>query len=116
MQFSIVDHPSTWDRYGIDGNRNGRTSPYEPADAIASCARFLASHGWRPGLPLAEKRRIVRRYNPSDPYVDSVLGLANRIDASGVIEMAATETAGARRSSLSTSTRSAAQCMSCSAS
>jgi membrane-bound lytic murein transglycosylase B len=87
--------PLNYLAFATDGDGDGRASLYEPADAIASCARFLASHGWRPGLPLAEKRRIVRRYNPSDPYIDAVLGLAQRIDASGVIEMAAAETVGA---------------------
>src|SRR5918998_530619 len=35
MQFNIRNGPpSTWDSYGIDGNRDGRRSPYDPADAI----------------------------------------------------------------------------------
>src|SRR5918999_1853506 len=45
MQFSVVGSPSTWDRYGVDGNGDGRTSPYDPADAIPSAARYLPASG-----------------------------------------------------------------------
>jgi Transglycosylase SLT domain len=42
MQFNLGDGPpSTWGRYGIDGNRDGKTDVYDPADAIASAANYL---------------------------------------------------------------------------
>jgi membrane-bound lytic murein transglycosylase B len=44
MQFSIRGKPSTWDRYGRDGNHNGHT-PSEPADAIPAAARYLRASG-----------------------------------------------------------------------
>ena len=45
MQFSVVGSPSTWDRYGVDGNDDGRTSVYDPADAIPAAARYLRASG-----------------------------------------------------------------------
>jgi hypothetical protein len=71
MQFSIVDHPSTWDRYGIDGNRDGRTSPYEPADAIPAAARYLRASG-APG----DYHAALFAYNHADWYVNAVLAKA----------------------------------------
>jgi len=42
MQFNLRDGPpSTWDRYGVDGNRDGTRDVYDPADAIASAANYL---------------------------------------------------------------------------
>ena len=45
--------PSTWDSYGVDGNRDGRRSPYDPADAIPAAARYLRASGAPGGLPRA---------------------------------------------------------------
>ena len=46
-----------------------------------SRARYFAGHGWRHGLPPAERRAVVWQYNRSDAYVDTVLILAARIGA-----------------------------------
>src|ERR1700710_1538150 len=45
MQFSVVGKPSTWDSYGVAGNHDGRTSPFDPADAIPAAARYLQASG-----------------------------------------------------------------------
>ena len=72
--------PSSYLRFAVDGNGNGNVSLFEPADAIASAANYLAGHGWRPGLGRAERRRVLFAYNKSDPYVDTILTLAAPID------------------------------------
>ena len=71
MQFSVVGSPSTWDRYGVDGNGDGRTSPYDPADAIPAAARYLRASG----AP-ADYRRALFAYNHADWYVADVLAKA----------------------------------------
>jgi hypothetical protein len=71
MQFSIVGSPSTWDRYGVDGNRDGRRSPYDPADAIPAAARYLRASG----AP-ADYRAALFAYNHADWYVADVLAKA----------------------------------------
>jgi len=80
--------PMNFVAFGTDGDNNGRVSLYDPADAAASCARFLASYGWKPGISREKRRQIIWHYNRSDAYIDTVLGLADRIDASGVLTAA----------------------------
>ena len=74
MQFNLRDGPpSTWDRYGVDGNRDGRRDVYDPADAIASAANYL-----RALLRNADGNlgRAVFGYNHSQAYVNDVLARA----------------------------------------
>lgn len=73
--------PRSYLEYGVDADGDGRVSLYDTADAAASCARYFAGHGWRRGLPPAERRAVVWQYNRSDAYVDTVLTLAARIGA-----------------------------------
>ena len=77
--------PMNYVAFGTDADGDGRVSLYDPADAAASCARFLASYGWKPGLSRARKREIIWNYNRSDAYIDTVLALADRIAASGAL-------------------------------
>jgi len=72
--------PSSYLRFAVDGNRDGRISLYDPPDATASAANYLARHGWRPGLSYAQQRQVIWTYNHSDPYIDTVLYLAARIE------------------------------------
>ncbi|MDA0173397.1 lytic transglycosylase domain-containing protein [Solirubrobacter taibaiensis] len=72
MQFSIIGARSTWDAYGVDGNNDGRKSPYDPADAIPAAARYLKASG----AP-ADYRRAIFAYNHADWYVADVLAQAD---------------------------------------
>ena len=86
MQFM----PSTWKRYGVDANHDGRKDPFNPVDAIFAAARYLKAAGADQDV-----RSAVFAYNHADWYVDSVLmrarligglpadlvGLAHRPDA-----------------------------------
>ncbi len=72
--------PSSYLRFAVDGNGDGRVRLYEPSDAIASAANYLARHGWRPGITRAQQRQVIWTYNHSDPYIDTVLALAGRIE------------------------------------
>ena len=72
--------PSSYLRFGIDGNGNGKVSLYEPGDAIMSAANYLAGHGWRAGLSRAKQRRVLWAYNKSDAYIDTILSLAARAE------------------------------------
>ena len=74
MQFNLRDGPpSTWDRYGVDGNRDGKRDVYDPADAIASAANYL-----RTLLRSADGNlsQAVFGYNHSQAYVNDVLARA----------------------------------------
>jgi membrane-bound lytic murein transglycosylase B len=71
--------PTSYLKFGTDGNADGRVSLYDADDAIASCARYLQGNGWRPGIDRAQKRRVVWTYNRSTPYIDTILALADRL-------------------------------------
>jgi membrane-bound lytic murein transglycosylase B len=71
--------PSSYLKFGTDGDGDGRVSLYDPEDAVASCARYLQGNGWRPGIDRAQKRRVIWTYNRSTPYIDTVLALADRL-------------------------------------
>jgi murein DD-endopeptidase MepM/ murein hydrolase activator NlpD len=70
MQFM----PSTWKRYGVDANHDGRKDPYNPVDAIFAAARYLKA-----AQADQDVRRAVFAYNHADWYVDSVLMRARLI-------------------------------------
>ena len=36
--------PATWAAYGVDGNSDGLTDPFDPADAIPAAAEYLCRH------------------------------------------------------------------------
>jgi membrane-bound lytic murein transglycosylase B len=70
--------PSSFLKYGIDGNKNGTLSLFEKKDAIFSVGNYLKNAGnWKPGLTNSEKRNAIWAYNKSDPYIDTVLKIAD---------------------------------------
>jgi peptidoglycan lytic transglycosylase B len=72
--------PSSYMRFAVDGNGDGRVSLYDAADATASAANYLARHGWKRGITDSQKRQVIWAYNHSDPYIDTVLLLAGRVE------------------------------------
>jgi hypothetical protein len=80
MQFGIgVGRAGdAWARFGADFDRNGRTSVYDPGDAIPAAARYLCAHG-------APRRleRALFAYNHSRAYVATVTQLARRYSGRG---------------------------------
>jgi len=69
--------PSSYLRHGQDGNGDGLISLFDPHDAIWSVAHFLAGAGWRNDGTHAEHRAAIWKYNRSDPYIDTVLSIAD---------------------------------------
>lgn len=72
--------PSSYLRFAVDGDGDGRVSLYDPDDAIASAANYLRGNGWRPGIGYREQRRVIWTYNHSDAYIDTVLTLASALE------------------------------------
>jgi murein DD-endopeptidase MepM/ murein hydrolase activator NlpD len=68
MQFM----PSTWARWGTDGDGDGLANPWDPEDAVYAAARYLAASGAREDLA-----RAIFAYNHADWYVRDVLELAS---------------------------------------
>jgi len=71
--------PTSYLRFGVDGDGDGRVDLYSLHDAAASAARYLAENGWQPGIGHVEQRQVIWHYNRSDAYIDAVLGLSERI-------------------------------------
>jgi membrane-bound lytic murein transglycosylase B len=47
--------------------------------AIFSIGNYLRSHGWKKGLSIEKKRRILWHYNRSEPYGETILKLVGKI-------------------------------------
>jgi hypothetical protein len=63
--------PSTWERFGVDADGDGRADPMTAADAITSTARYLKDLG----AP-ADWHRALLGYNHAEWYVTRVLDQA----------------------------------------
>ena len=63
----------TFQHYGVDIDGGG-ASPYSPADAIYTAARYLCEHG---GGKDGDLYRAIFAYNHADWYVDKVLAIAS---------------------------------------
>jgi murein DD-endopeptidase MepM/ murein hydrolase activator NlpD len=63
--------PSTWARWGMDGDRDGLSDPWNPEDAVYAAARYLAAAGAHEDL-----ERAIFAYNHAQWYVDDVMELA----------------------------------------
>jgi hypothetical protein len=92
----------TFDRAAVDGDHDGVTSRYDPADAIFSAAKLLKLHIYPNAsteelksstLTDAQIRESIFDYNHSDEYVNDVLAAANRY-AQGGYTAAASNYAG----------------------
>jgi murein DD-endopeptidase MepM/ murein hydrolase activator NlpD len=80
MQFM----PSTWLRWGVDGDGDGVADPWNATDAIFSAARYLAAAGGQTDIS-----RGVFAYNHADWYVREVLDLARVYGGGGFAQTAA---------------------------
>jgi hypothetical protein len=80
MQFGIGKGRAgnAWVRYGGDFDRDGRTSVYDPGDAIPAAARYLCAYGAPHRLD-----RALFAYNRSWSYVARIRRLARRYIAGG---------------------------------
>jgi membrane-bound lytic murein transglycosylase B len=52
---------------------------FSKEEAIFSIGNYLRCHGWQKNLPLQKKKRILLSYNRSDPYVETVLQVAQKL-------------------------------------
>jgi membrane-bound lytic murein transglycosylase B len=74
--------PSNITAYGSDGDGDRKIDLFQHEDAIASVASFLKAFRWSEGNSYQKKKKIIRRYNPSDYYADTVLKLADGLKGS----------------------------------
>jgi hypothetical protein len=77
---------STWARYGVDGDGDGRVDRWDPADAIFAAANYLA-HSGAPG----DYRRAIFAYNHAGWYVSEVQTWAARYRGSTLSQASSTQ-------------------------
>jgi membrane-bound lytic murein transglycosylase B len=70
--------PSSYVKYGVDGNGDGSVDLNNQTDALASIANYLKSFGWS-RKNLADKKQALYAYNHCDHYVQAVLTYARAI-------------------------------------
>lgn len=71
--------PSSMVRFGVDGNRDGRIDLFDLEDAVFSVGNYLRGHGWNESKTRIEKEEVIYCYNKSRPYVQTILGVADRL-------------------------------------
>lgn len=71
--------PSNIMRYAADGNMDDRIDLFVHADAIASIANFLKKCGWYRGIDDEKAKKVIRQYNPSSYYIDTILQVAQKL-------------------------------------
>ncbi len=72
--------PSTFRFYGIDGDEDGISNPFNMADAKASIGHYLYSSGWSEYAPLEIKRKAIWQYNHSQVYVNTIMQLYDELN------------------------------------
>lgn len=73
--------PSSYLRWAVDGDGDGRIDLDQLSDALPSVANFLRYHGWSPEAHFRRKWRAVWEYNHSDHYVRTIFEIAFRLSA-----------------------------------
>lgn len=66
--------PSSFLKYGMDGNKDGKIDLFSPEDAIFSIANYLKKKGW--SRSFYAQFDALKKYNNSDEYVLAVLAFA----------------------------------------
>ncbi len=70
--------PSSYLTYAVSKN-NLESWLLNKEEAIFSIGNYLKSHGWKKNLTLNQRKQILHRYNQSDPYVETILQVAQKI-------------------------------------
>ncbi|MDR2349992.1 MAG: lytic murein transglycosylase, partial [Deltaproteobacteria bacterium] len=74
--------PSNIKKHAVDGDGDRKIDLFDKTDAVHSIGNYLRNHGWRGDMSDEEKRReVIRRYNNSGVYVNTVLYVADRVAA-----------------------------------
>ena len=67
--------PSTFMKWGADGDDDGVRNPFSMQDATASIANLLTKSGWRENGDEKKNRSAIWLYNHSDVYVNTIMKL-----------------------------------------
>ncbi|MCA1985631.1 MAG: lytic murein transglycosylase [Desulfovibrio sp.] len=71
--------PSNIEKFGADGDGDGKVDLFVPEDAIHSIGKYFKGWGWEGKMDLARRQQVVWRYNRSETYVNTVLSVADHV-------------------------------------
>lgn len=75
--------PSSFVKYGVDGNDDGKIDPFDMEDCIVSVANYMKLAGWKEDASIERKRKAIWIYNHHDVYVNTILMIYDRLIAEG---------------------------------
>ena len=70
--------PSSYKTYSLNSKSFEEWLSSKEA-AVISIANYLKSNGWKKNLSVQRKRQVIWSYNHSEPYVDTILQIAQKI-------------------------------------
>ena len=73
--------PSNIETYGADGSGDGVIDLFDIQDAAMSLSRYLARHGWKPGIARAQQHKCLMAYNHAEIYANTILALSDMVKA-----------------------------------
>lgn len=71
--------PTNIPAYGVDGDGDGKVDLYSVGDAVFSLSNYLDRHGWQPGMRRDARYNVLKRYNNSAAYANTILALADKV-------------------------------------
>ncbi|MDH4120401.1 MAG: lytic murein transglycosylase [Deltaproteobacteria bacterium] len=71
--------PSSYLRWGVDADQDGRVDLNTLPDAVLSVGNYLHQHGWKPNAELPELEKAVWAYNNSTSYVNAIFQVSRRM-------------------------------------
>ncbi len=75
--------PSTFMKFGVASDPDGRIDPFYMPDAIASIANYLKESGWTETGPEDKRRTAIWLYNHSEIYVNTILKIYRELEIAG---------------------------------
>jgi membrane-bound lytic murein transglycosylase B len=73
--------PSNVFLYGVDADGKGGIDLFSTPDALNSIANYLHQNGWGCRIERKNRRQVVMTYNKSQVYANTVLAVADRLQA-----------------------------------
>jgi len=71
--------PSSFEKYGIDWEKDGKVNLNKLPDAAASAANYLRAHGWKKEMDPAKSLKVIKYYNHSQPYAATILKISKHL-------------------------------------
>jgi membrane-bound lytic murein transglycosylase B len=81
--------PSHALHFGVDADGDGRVDLFAMTDAFFSIANYLRGHGWKSSMSRKRKHRVIKAYNPSNMYANTVLAVADKLTVKALARKAA---------------------------